>query len=288
MAKLGKLLSRVDAAQARLATIPRILKRFRQSLLASAFAQNEGRTKLEDIFSVQTGGTPDRKNPLFYIGGDVPWVKTSEVQNCEIFESEEFITDEGLRNSNAKLFPAGTLLVAMYGEGKTRGQIARLRLEASTNQACAALVNPNLSQVSNRYVYFFLLSQYHKLRAQAVGGNQPNLNLATIKSWMMPFPPEAQQETIVRRVERLFKTADALEARYHRAKADVDRLMQSILARAFRGELVPQDPNDETASALLDHIRRSRQNSSEAAGKTGRVRKVTDGMRRTSKAVHEN
>lgn len=258
--KLKKVLTRVNAAQERLATIPRLLKRFRHSVLAAAFTQDDNKNlrRLDEIFSVQTGGTPNRKNLAYYAGGTIPWVKTGEVQNCEIFAAEESITELALNNCNAKVFPAGTLLVAMYGEGKTRGQIARLRIEASTNQACAALVNPSLSQISNQYVFLYLLGQYQKLRAEAVGGNQPNLNLSTIKSWEIPFPGEARQQEIVENLEALFRTADALEVRYLKAKAHVDKLTQSILAKAFRGELVSQDPNDEPASILLERIRQQR------------------------------
>jgi type I restriction enzyme, S subunit len=266
VAKLETVLSRVNAAHERLATIPIILKRFRRAVLASEFESNADMNSkgVSEIFSVQTGGTPNRKNPAFYTNGDVPWVRTGEVQNCEIFKSDEFITKEALRNSNAKLFPPGTLLIAMYGEGKTRGQVARLRIEASTNQACAALVNPELSAVSNQYVFFFLLGQYYKLRSKAVGGNQPNLNLSTIKSWKIPFPSETEQQNTVRRVEALFKRADTLEARYLKAKGHVDKLTQSVLAKAFRGELVPQDPTDEPASVLLERIKQNR-NGNEAS-----------------------
>jgi type I restriction enzyme, S subunit len=256
VAKLEKLMSRVDLAQARLAMILRTLHRFRRSLLKAGFKRQSEKNlkRLDEIFSVQTGGTPDRKNPEFFNEGAIPWVKTGEVRNRDIYQSEEFITEEGLNKSNAKMFPPGTLLIAMYGEGKTRGQVGRLRIQAATNQACAALVNPKLSDTSNQYVFLFLLSQYHKIRAEAVGGNQPNLNLSMIKSWEVPFPSLAEQQEIVSRVETLFKAADALEARYLKAKAHVDKLTQSILAKAFRGELVHQDPNDEPASVLLARI----------------------------------
>jgi type I restriction enzyme, S subunit len=286
VAKLEKLLGKVEACQQRLEKIPRILKRFRQAVLAAAFDKQRAQSlkRLDNIFIVQTGGTPDRKKAQFYMGGNIPWIKTGEVQNCDIRQSEEFITEEGLNNSNAKVFPPGTLLIAMYGEGKTRGQVGRLRIKAATNQACAALVNPKLSDTSNQYVFLFLLSQYHKLRSEAVGGNQPNLNLSIIKSWEVPFPSEDEQQETVRRVEALFKTADALEERYRKAKAHVDRLTQSILAKAFRGELVPteaelarQEGRDyEPASALLERVRQERAQSKTAAKPPGKSRKRRD------------
>ena len=100
-------------------------------------------------------------------------------------------------------------------------------------------MNPKLPDETNRYVFYFALSQYLRLRAEAVGGNQPNLSLRIIKQWELSFPPFDEQKEIVRRIESLLALADRLEARYTKAKAQVDRLTQSVLAKAFRGELVP-------------------------------------------------
>lgn len=91
-----------------------------------------------DIATVSSGGTPSRKEQAYW-NGDIPWVTTAEVQFKTILDSAEKITKEGLTNSSAKLFPINTILMAMYGQGKTRGQVAKLGIEASTNQACAAI-----------------------------------------------------------------------------------------------------------------------------------------------------
>lgn len=192
---------------------------------------------LATLFSVETGGTPSRKVKSYWEGGTIPWVKTGEVQNCDIFEAEECVTPLALVESNAKVFPAETLLIAMYGEGKTRGQVGRLKIPAATNQACAALVNEDLGEVSRSYAYYFCLGQYQKLRDDAVGGNQPNLNLDKIKNWVIAIPPPEEQAQIVRRIGAMFKQADAIEARYGKAKTFADKLMPSVLGKAFRGEL---------------------------------------------------
>ena len=184
VAKVEKLLEKVDASRARLEKINVLLKRFSQSVLAAACSGRltadwrgddfsgdnlpngwESKT-LDSVFTVKTGGTPSRKISAYFENGTIPWVKTGEVQNCDIDQAAEFITKRAVQESNAKVFPAGTLLVAMYGEGKTRGQICRLTFPAATNQACAALINSNkLPTATTRYVFLHLLSQYYALRA---------------------------------------------------------------------------------------------------------------------------
>lgn len=263
---------KTQAIKIRLEKILGILKRFRKSILSAACTgrltadwrdasipvipkSTWKHVKLKDLFEIKSGGTPYRKNNAYYLNGNVPWVKTGEVRNSDIYESEEYITDLAIKETNAKIFPPDTLLIAMYGEGKTRGQIGRLKIKAATNQACAALVNIKLPYITNQYVFYFLLNNYSELRAEAVGGNQPNLNLGIIKEWDLPLPSEKEQAEIVRRVEALLELSDNVEAKYKSAQDKIDKLAQSILAKAFRGELVPQVPTDEPASALYEKIK---------------------------------
>lgn len=234
---------------------------------------------LSQLFSVQTGATPLKTRPEYHTNGTIPWVKTGEVQNCDILEAEQTITQLAVVETNAKLFPAGTLLIAMYGEGKTRGQVGRLRIKAATNQACAALVNPHLPSSTNEYVFYYCLTQYHRLRAEAVGGNQPNLNLGIIKQWVINLPPLDEQAEIVRRISSFLRLADGLEARYLRARAQVEKVSQSALALAFRGGLVPteaelarqEDRAFETATELLKRI--AQEDPAKVDRKTGSIAK---------------
>jgi type I restriction enzyme S subunit len=212
-------------------------------------------------------------------------VKTGEVQNCDITETEEFITRAALDNSNAKVFPPGTILVAMYGEGKTRGQIGRLTFPAATNQACAALINAKLAETTNQYVFYYLLGQYYLLRAESVGGNQPNLNLGIIKRWQISLPPFEEQQEIIGRIRSLFTLANQIEAQYEEVRRRVDRLSQSILAKAFRGELVP------TEAELAETEGRSFESADELLGRinekngTGTEKERTDRSPRAKRAA---
>jgi type I restriction enzyme S subunit len=112
--------------------------------------------------------------------------------------------------------------------------------------------------VEPEFVWFWALGEYERNRDIGRGGNQPALNGAKVRALPLPLPPRDEQKEIVRRVEALFAYADRLEARYNTARAQVERLTPALLAKAFRGELVPQDPNDEPASVLLERIRAAR------------------------------
>lgn len=179
------------------------------------------------------------------------------MRNNVIRESRESISKTGYDNSSVKLLPAGTVLLAMIGEGKTRGQTAILTIAATINQNVAAVV-PDPVLVSSEYLWYWFRGQYESTRQSGSGSGPQALNCQRVRELPLNLPPLPEQAEVVRRVESLFAVADQIEARYAKAKAHVDRLTQSILAKAFRGELVPQDPNDEPASALLERIQAQR------------------------------
>lgn len=143
------------------------------------------RSTLGEIARITSGGTPDRSKPEYW-GGDVPWVTTGEIQFNTITDTVEKITAAGLQNSSAKLFPPGTLLMAMYGQGKTRGQVAKLSIEAATNQACAAIQLRDKHDVD--FYFQYLTSQYEELRELGNAGTQKNLNGGIIKGLDVPVP----------------------------------------------------------------------------------------------------
>ncbi len=151
------------------------------------------RVRLGDIAQIGSGGTPDRSDARYW-NGDIPWVTTGEIQFNTITDTVEKITADGLKNSSAKLFPPGTLLMAMYGQGKTRGQVAKLGIEAATNQACAAMrLSPDCDL---DYIYQCLASHYEAIRELGNAGAQQNLSAALVKSIGLPLPPKPEQVRI--------------------------------------------------------------------------------------------
>lgn len=151
---------------------------------------------LGDVAKVTSGGTPLR-SVAEYWNGNVPWVKTAQIQNSHIALSQvdEYITELGVSESSAKIIPAGTLLMAMYGQGKTRGQVAILDFPAAINQACAAF-NLDKTQVVRDYLYQYFLFSYEDLRAVSNSGGQQNLSADLIKKFPVILPPLAEQKKI--------------------------------------------------------------------------------------------
>jgi type I restriction enzyme S subunit len=265
--KLDTVLTRVDAVNTRLARVAPLLKRFRQSVLTAAtsgrltedwrlsadVAQEWQVTDVQSVAHVGTGSTPLRSNTEFFASTGTPWITSAATSQEVVNVAAEYVTQAAITAHRLKVYPVGTLLVAMYGEGKTRGQVTELGITATINQACAAVVVDE-SKMLKAFVKLALQANYFEMRVLAEGGNQPNLNLAKVKGFPLPFPCLKEQAEIVRRVETLFAFADRLEARLQTAQTAADRLTPSLLAKAFRGELVPQDPNDEPASELLKRL----------------------------------
>ncbi|ELM8953830.1 restriction endonuclease subunit S [Escherichia coli] len=157
----------------------------------------------------------------------MPWVTTAEVQFKIIEDTVEKITEEGLANSSAKLFPAGTILMAMYGQGKTRGQVAKLGIDASTNQACAAIVLHTGYEVD--FYYQFLISQYENIREMANSGGQQNLSGGIVKSIPVPVPPLTEQKKIAKILSTWDNAISVTEKLLTNSQQQKKALMQQLL-----------------------------------------------------------
>ena len=181
---------------------------------------------VDDIAKVTSGGTPSRKKDSYW-NGHIPWVTTSEVKFGVITDTEQKITQEGLDNSSAKLFPEDTILMAMYGQGKTRGQVAKLGIEASTNQACAALLLHKEHDVN--YYYQYLTSQYENIRELANSGGQQNLSAGIIKDIHVPIPPLPEQRKIAKILSTWDKAITTTEKLIETSKQQKKALMQKLL-----------------------------------------------------------
>lgn len=160
--------------------------------------------KIGDVFKTSSGGTPLRSNLEYYNNGTIPWLKSGEVAQGYIYNSEEFITEEGLKNSSAKLFPVNSVLVAMYGA--TAGQVGILKFEATTNQAVCAIY-PN-EKALPEYLYYILKQQTANFVALSGGGGQPNISQQIIKDFEIPLPPLEIQQQIVDEINGYQKIID--------------------------------------------------------------------------------
>ena len=185
---------------------------------------------LVDVAEISTGSTPGRGADGYY-DGSIPWVKTTEVSGGVIRDTEEKLTDAGLRAIRGKLHPVDSILVAMYGQGQTRGRCALLGIEASCNQACG-VIKPNQSFLPS-FMFVQLSLAYVRLRALGRGGNQENLNLQLLGSFDVLLPPLPLQQTFATRIQAI----ESLKTTHRTALAELDALFASLQQRAFAGEL---------------------------------------------------
>lgn len=200
-----------------------------------------GFLKLGSVAKVTSGGTPSRKKASFWDNGTIPWITTGEVNfNC-ITNSSQKITDEGLKNSAAKMFPPDTILMAMYGQGQTRGRVAMLGIEASTNQACAAIICSK--KLNPHFCYHYLSSQYEKIRAIGNEGSQKNLNGQIIKDILIPCPNLEEQEQIA----LVLSTVDEKITLLAKQKSETQQLKKGLMQKLLTGEW--RVPVEETEAA---------------------------------------
>ena len=192
-------------------------------------------TRMENIAQWGSGGTPSRKIPEYY-NGDIPWIKTGELNDDYIFETEEHITQEAISHSSAKLFPENTVAIAMYGA--TIGKVGILGIAATTNQACACGVSNSLANY--KYLFYYARSQKDNFIKKGKGGAQPNISQEIIKSHEFPLPSLSEQQRIVDRIESLFAKLDEAKQKAQDALDSFETRKAAILHKAFTGELTAQ------------------------------------------------
>ena len=206
--------------------------------------------KLGDIGSWKAGATPSRKEQRYYTGGNIPWLKTGDLNDDVIATIPESITPDAVAETSVRLNPIGSVLIAMYGA--TIGKIGLLGIAATTNQACCACVVAD--GIYNKYLFYFLMARRDHFKTLGGGGTQPNISKDIIVSYPFPLPPIPEQRRIVANIEELFKIADSLGEAMDGLEVTAKRLDRKILDLAIRGKLVPQNPDDEPASELLKRM----------------------------------
>lgn len=198
---------------------------------------------IRDIFDTTSGGTPIKGYPEYY-GGDIPWVRSGELNSLYLYDSELYITEAGLKNSSAKYFPIDTVVIAMYGA--TIGKTSIFKRSMTTNQAICGIFP--IDGILPEYIYYFLQNKKRDYCSIAFGSGQPNISQEKIKNTIFPLPPLAEQKRIVAKLKELLPIVE----QYGKAQKELDelnaalptRLRQSILQEAISGKLVPQDENE--------------------------------------------
>jgi len=186
-------------------------------------------TTIEDLADVGTGTTPSRENAAFFDGGTIPWVTSGETGQPFIRTTSQHVTEAALASTSLTVYPVGTLIVAMYGQGKTRGQVSQLCLEATTNQACAAIVLKEKSAFHQDFVKLVFEKSYDEIRELSAGGAQPNLNVGKVKASLIPVPPLAEQARIVVKVAELRRLCADLRLRLDRSNITQSSLTDALI-----------------------------------------------------------
>ncbi|NOQ47735.1 MAG: restriction endonuclease [Methanococcoides sp.] len=232
-------------------------------------------TKIGQVSKVGTGVTPLKKRRDFYEGGTIPWVTSGALNESYVNLASDYVTDIALKETNLKIHPKNTLLIALYGEGKTRGKCSELLIEATTNQASAAIVQERTEEKIRSYLKWFLTKNYDEIRIKSSSGVQPNLNLGIIENTVFPLCSLLEQHSIVTEIETRLSVCDKVEQDIEENLKIAEALRQSILKRAFEGKLlnkreleeVHSAPDWEPAELLLERIRAEKAGS----GKKGKA-----------------
>lgn len=247
VAEIDEQLSRLEAGVAALKRVQANLKRYRAAALAEithidnkALPAGWHWSSVGELARVGTGATPKRDRRDYWQGGTVPWVTSGVANQPIVTEPTEFITETALQETNCKVYPPGTLLVAMYGEGKTRGMCTELAVPAATNQALAAI---QTTEKLRPFLKRVLQASYERTRGVASGGVQPNLNLSHVRAIRVPLPPPHEQQELVEEIDRRLSVIDELETQITADFVRAERLKQLILQQAFSTTLSSMSRN---------------------------------------------
>ena len=214
--------------------------------------------RLKEISIISTGSTPLKSNKKYYENGTIPFITSADTSKTFVNKAQFFITQLALEENHLEINPIGSLIVAMYGEGKTRGQITELSIPATTNQACAVIKIIDDNEILRTFVKNFFFYNYENIRRQAKGGNQANLNLTNIGNIYLPLPPLSEQQRIVSAIEKAFEQIDIIEKNKLNLKTYIKQTKSKVLDLAIHGKLVEQNPQEGNAFELLEKIRREK------------------------------
>lgn len=203
-----------------------------------------------DIVDVGTGSTPATTNRDYY-GGEVPWYTSSATNKPFADKPETFITEKAIKETNCKVFPSGSLIIALYGQGKTRGQISELTIAGATNQAIAAMVFFDSSIGVKKYLKYFFIKIYEEIRKMAEGAAQPNLNVGKVKETLVPLPPLSEQHRIVEKIDAIMALCDSLEQQIDANTSKQTELLSALIRAQSQGGAVEDTQRSSRSTAQV-------------------------------------
>ncbi|MBF4299955.1 restriction endonuclease subunit S [Vibrio anguillarum] len=234
----AKLLERIEEEKAQLVKEKKIKKQKALPLITEdekPFELPKGWEweRIGTFASVGTGATPSRSNPAYWEPTDFNWLSSGETSELFVSETKEKVSSLAVAETNVTIYPRGTLIVAMYGQGKTRGQITELLQPAGTNQACAAIQLYEKHEAHREFVKLYFRKAYDELRSEAAGGAQPNLNVGKVANTVIAVPPLVEQIRIVDKVQQLLGLCDGLQIRIRNSQQTQLQLTDAIVDQAL-------------------------------------------------------
>jgi len=215
---------------------------------------------ISSFCTTSSGGTPNRSKPEYY-GGNIPWVKSGELRETVVLSASEHITEQAIKESSAKVVPAGALLVAMYGA--TIGRVAYLGMSAATNQAVCNIV-PDKSKADRQYLFYALRSKAREWIGRGAGGAQPNISQRIIRETKIPLPPLEEQK----RIAAILDKADAIRKKRKQAIELTEQFLRSAFLDMFGGPIT--NPKNLEIGSIRDLVSEVKYGTSAKAGSSGK------------------
>lgn len=192
-------------------------------------------TKLSHVARIKTGGTPSRENLDYWTDGDIPWLASGEVNKGIIATVDNHITPLGMANSNATILPVDTVMIALNGQGKTKGMAALLKVPATCNQSLAGVICDK-DKINPQYLYYYLKSKYSNIRG-IKGEARDGLNLDIIGSIPVPLPPIEEQMAIVEQIEHRINKIDKTEVKLSESIKLLEEYRSSLISNVVGGKV---------------------------------------------------
>lgn len=194
--------------------------------------------KMEDVCDLKTGGTPSKSQPE-YFGGNIKWIVSGDVNKEFIYDVEGRISELGLKNSNARMLPIDSVLIALNGQGKTRGTVAVLKTEATCNQSIIAFIPKNIQKLDYNFLFYYLKSGYQKLRNLTGDNERSGLSMRVLRQFPVIVPPIDTQRMIINKFEKLMAQIEIMKKDAERQKGAVESIFQSFLKNCFEKKEIP-------------------------------------------------
>ncbi len=203
-----------------------------------------------EVCDLSTGGTPSKENNEYFDHGDILWLVSGDIHKREIFDCSGRITELGYKNSNAKFLPIDSVLIALNGQGKTRGTVALLRVKATCNQSIVAIAPKNKDELDSKYLFYYLDGKYEYIRRLTgdSGNDRRGLNMPLIRKISLPLPPLSTQKKIVTKLDAIFAEIDKATSAAEANAKNAEALFESYLAQVF------ENTNDEWNESELGKI----------------------------------